>query len=96
MRPRFPPVSMAGSACPRCRSPVAAGTNFCATCGQDLRAPAAQPPAYPPVMPRCTYCGSVYLQFFPNGKASCSYCRSIYGWAYGPMGQVWLIPNTSF
>lgn len=88
---------MAGFACPRCRSPVPSGTSFCAMCGQDLRAPVTSPtPAYPPIMPRCTNCGGVYIQYFPNGKASCWNCRAIYGWAYGPSGQIWLIPNTSF
>ncbi len=87
--------------CPRCNAANAETANFCANCGQPFRtaaAPGAPPGAPPmaPMMPVCPMCRSPYLQYFPNGKGTCSTCRYIFGWGYMPTGQVVLYPNPGF
>jgi hypothetical protein len=41
-------------------------------------------------------CRSPYLQYFHNGKGTCSTCRYIFGWGYMPNGQIALYANPGF
>jgi len=91
--------------CPKCNTSNADTANFCANCGQTLRGTAAAPgpaPGYPmppyamPAMPVCPMCRSPYLQYFQNGKGTCSTCRYIFAWGYAWNGQIVLYPNTGY